>query len=353
MNPIKSVVVVVLLTSLFSTSSYAKKPRESQPVAVTSEKVEIHEISQSLSLISKLQSAESVIISSEVSGKIERIVVKANQNVEKGQLLVQLNDDKADAVFKEAQAYLSNEQRKLREFQRLAKNNAITETEINGQQSNVNIAKARLEAASASLSELHISAPFSGTVGFIDFSRGKMVNAGTELLTLDNLSVMQLDLQVPERYLSQLSVNMPVSATSQAWPGTVFSGKIVGIDSRINTETLNLRVRIEFDNQDQKMKPGMLMKVDLTFPAINAAIIPVQALEYSGTKRYVYVIGNNNKVIRTEVILGERVENRVVIKSGLAIGENIVVQGLVNMREGVVVKLVNQQPQVQPTARGE
>lgn len=351
MNQTKSITLAVLLACTLSTPSYAKKPRGNQSVAVVSEEVATHEISQSLSLIGKLEAAESVIISPEVSGKIDRIAVKANQEVKKGQLLIQLNDDKASAAIKEAQAYLNDEKRKLKEFQRLAKKNAITQTEIDGQKASVDIAQARLEAANANLSDLHISAPFSGTVGFIDFSRGKMVSVGTELLTLDNLSLMQLDLQVPERYLSMLSTGMKVDATSQAWGKTVFSGKVVGIDSRINAETLNLRIRIEFPNKDLKMKPGMLMAAELDFPAINAPIIPVQALEYSGTKRYVYVIGDDNKVTRTQVILGARVENRVVIESGLEIGQDIVVQGLVNMREGVTVKLLEQE--TQPAVKGQ
>ncbi|MGR6839403.1 efflux RND transporter periplasmic adaptor subunit [Aliivibrio wodanis] len=351
MNQTKSITLAVLLACTLSTPSYANKSRGNQSVAVVSEEVATHEISQSLSLIGKLEAAESVIISPEVSGKIDRITVKANQEVKKGQLLIQLNDDKASAAIKEAQAYLNDEKRKLKEFQRLAKKNAITQTEIDGQKASVDIAQARLEAANANLSDLHISAPFSGTVGFIDFSRGKMVNVGTELLTLDNLSLMQLDLQVPERYLSMLSTGMKVDAMSQAWGKTVFSGKVVGIDSRINAETLNLRIRIEFPNKDLKMKPGMLMAAELDFPAINAPIIPVQALEYSGTKRYVYVIGDDNKVTRTQVTLGARVENRVVIESGLEIGQDIVVQGLVNMREGVTVKLLEQE--TQPTVKGQ
>lgn len=342
MNKTKSIALVVLLACTLSTPSYAKKTRGNKSVAVLSEEVATHEISQSLSLIGKLKASESVVISPEVAGKIERIAVKANQNVRKGQLVVQLNDDKAIAAIKEARAYLNDEKRKLTEFQRLAKKNAITQTEIDGQKASVDIAQARLDAANADLSDLHISAPFAGTVGFIDFSRGKMVSAGTELLTLDNLSVMQLDLQVPERYLSMLSVGMNVEATSQAWENSVFSGKLIGVDSRINAETLNLRVRIEFPNKDLKMKPGMLMAATLDFPAINAPIIPVQALEYSGTKRYVYVIGEDNKAIRTEVTLGARVENRVVIASGLNVGDEIVVQGLVNMRDGVTVKQLEQ-----------
>ncbi|EIO3939864.1 efflux RND transporter periplasmic adaptor subunit [Vibrio vulnificus] len=328
--------ITLALMGTFSLSHAA--PRGPSAVTVVAEEVQTHQISQSLALVGKLEAVQSVVIASEVSGKVESIQVKANQNVTKGQLLVKLEDDKALAAVSEAKAYLKDEQRKLKEFERLVSRNAITQTEIDAQKASVEIAQARLTAANANLNDLHITAPFAGTVGFVDFSRGKLVNSGTELLTLDDLSLMQLDLRVPERYLSMLSIGMPVTATSSAWGKQVFTGKVVGIDSRINAETLNLRVRIQFENPENQLKPGMLLNTALAFPAIEAPIIPVQALEYSGTKRYVYVIGSDNKAKRTEVLLGARVENQVVIESGVNIGDKIVVQGIVNMRDGVLVK---------------
>lgn len=334
----KSILSLLSLSILLASPAVLAKRMGPSSVTVVTEQVDIHQVNQSLSLVGKLEAEQSVMISSEVSGKVDSIYVKANQDVEKGQLLVQLNDDKAKAAVAEAQAYLKDEKRKLAEFQRLVKRNAITQTEIDAQKTNVEIANARLSAANANLNDLHISAPFSGTVGFIDFSRGKMVNSGTELVTLDDLSVMQLDLQVPERYLSMLSKGMEVTASTSAWGNTQFSGTVVGIDSRINAETLNLRVRIHFDNQSNQLKPGMLVAADMDFPAIEAPIIPVQALEYSGTKRFVYVVGEDNKAKRTEVILGARIGNEVVIDNGIEIGQKIVVQGIVNMRNGVTVK---------------
>ncbi len=329
--------------------SNSGKPSKARSVLVVTESVGTHEIAQTLTLVGKLEAEESVVISAEVSGKVDSIKVKPNQKVNQGQLLVQLNDDKAKAIIAEANAYLRDEKRKLTEFERLAKKGAITQTEIDAQKASVDIAVARLDAAKAQLKDLYITAPFDGTVGFIDFSRGKMVNSGAELFTLDNLSKMRLDLQIPERFLSMLSEGMKVTATSHAWHGLTFEGKVIGIDTRINSETLNLRTRIQFDNQDNRLKPGMLMSVIVTFPAISAPSIPVQALQYSGTRRYVYVVDDNNKATKTEVLLGARVGNEVVIEQGLNIGERIVVQGIVNIRDGATVKETNQQPyQTQP-----
>jgi RND family efflux transporter MFP subunit len=335
-----SLVSVVLISSLISLPTFANGPRQAPKVAVTTQTVETHEISQSLSLVGKFKAKESVNVAAEVSGVIERIAVKANQNVRKGQLLVQLNDDKAKAAVAEAQAYLKDEQRKLSEFERLRKSAAITLTEIEGQKSSVEIAQARLAAAKAELNDRTITAPFSGQIGFVDFSNGKLVSAGTELLTLDNLDAMELDLQVPERFLSMLETGMKVTALTNAWGDKAFVGELVNIDSRVNPETLNIRVRVDIDNQSRHLKPGMLVQATMNFPAIKAPIIPVQALEYMGSKRFVYVVGDDGRASQREVFLGTRVDNEVVIERGLDIGEKIVVKGVVNMSDGVQVKTV-------------
>ncbi|MBN3494529.1 efflux RND transporter periplasmic adaptor subunit [Vibrio neptunius] len=333
----KIILSILSLSILAAAPAVQAKRQGPQAVTVVTEQVQIHQVSQSLSLVGKIEAEQSVVISSEVTGRVDVIAFKANQEVKKDQLLVQLNDDKAKASVAEAKAYLKDEERKLKEFERLVKRNAITQTEIDAQKASVEIAQARLDAVNANLNDLNITAPFSGTVGFIDFSPGKLVSAGDELVALDDLSLMQLDLQVPERYLSQISKGMKVTATTAAWNDTVFNGEVVGIDSRINEETLNLRVRIHFDNPKQSLKPGMLVTADMDFPPMEAPIIPVQALEYSGTKRYVYMVGDDNKAVRTEVFLGARIGNQVVIEKGLDIGQKIVVQGIVNMRDGVAV----------------
>ncbi|WP_341660436.1 efflux RND transporter periplasmic adaptor subunit [Vibrio sp.] len=350
--------IIILSLVSFSLSSTAltafARNGQTQAITVVTEQVQTHEVSQSLTLVGKIDAKQSVAISPEVTGRVNKIAIKANQQVEVGQMLIELDDDKAKASIAEASAYLDDELRKLKEFERLVKSNAITQTEIDAQKASVTIARARLDAAKADLSDLHIKAPFSGTVGFIDFSVGKFVTAGDELVSLDDLSVMQLDLQVPERYLSQISKGMSVLATTSAWGKQEFKGQVVGVDSRINQETLNLGVRVHFDNTNGQLKPGMLVTATMAFPAIKAPIIPVQSLEYSGTKRFVYIVDGKGKANRTEVFLGARIGNQVVIEQGVSIDDKIVVQGIVNMRDGVTVsELTEVASKEKPTQEGE
>lgn len=346
----KKMAVAVLVAAVLSgsyfyfqgTSNAAQK--ESQPersqrvVSVTTGEVASVAVAQSLSLVGKLNAEQAVNVAAEVSAKIKTIAVPVNTTVTKGQLLIQLDDDKAAAAYDEALAYRNDEQRKLTEFQRLLVRGAITKTEIDAQATSVSIANARLKSALANLNDHAIRAPFDGTIGLYDFSPGHMTAAGGELFNFDDLSSMRLDIEVPEQYISSLKVGIKVKARSQAWDDRVFVGKIQAIDSRVQPDSLNIKVRVVFENNDHALKPGMLLATDIDFIPQLQAIIPVQALEYSGTKRYVYIVDDQHKVHRTLVELGERIDNNVVINKGLKTGERIVVQGLVNMRDGITIK---------------
>ncbi|MCC4800664.1 efflux RND transporter periplasmic adaptor subunit [Enterovibrio norvegicus] len=335
--------VVIGAASVFvwqKNSEAAGQPsgKPSRPaIAVATSQVEAHPVSRSLSLIGNLKSEHSVVIAPEVGGKISAIYVNAGEQVEEGASLLTLDTAKSQAALAEAQAFHKDELRKLREYSKLVQRGALTKTELDAQQASVDVAKARLDAATADFNDHHIKAPFSGTVGLVDITRGQLVSSGEALLNLDDLSLMQLDINVPEQYFSDLNKDIKVTARSKAWRDQVFNGQLTAVDSRVNNDTLNLRARINIDNQAGLLRPGMMMEALLDFAPQISSVIPVQAIEYSGTKRFVYLVGDDGIAKRTEVKLGARVDNKVTVENGLALGDRIVVQGLVSMRDGTKV----------------
>lgn len=291
-----------------------------------------------LQLSGKLAAHRSVVIAPEVTGRILSIMVRSGQTVAEGSELVRFDADKERAERAELAANLANEQRKLRDMQKLALRGAVTASDREGQEATVAMAKARLEAADYALSQRTLRAPFAGTVGLIDASAGALVSSGTSLFTLDDLRHLRLDLAVPERYLALLQNGMDIEASSTAWPGEHFHGVVSALDSRVSDSTQNIKARVTVDNADGRLRPGMLLDVSLALPAREVTLIPTQAVEYAGKARYVYLLGNEGRVKRIEVELGEQHGEQVWVLSGLRRGDRIVVEGLVNLRDGAQVR---------------
>lgn len=317
-------------------SAPAGKPQPRQ-VNIRAQTVSQSLAEPSIKLVSKLAANRSVVISPEVTGRIVKIAVRSGQQVKQGDVLIALDAGKQQAELAEQSASVRDETRKLRDMRRLVACGAITTSELEGQEATVAQAQARADAAKYELSLRTLLAPFDGSVSLIDLSEGALVNSGDTLLHLDELAKLRLDLAVPERYLSLLRPGMAVTATSSAWPDQSFRGVLETLDSRVSNDTQNIKARVIIPNPDGQLRPGMLLNVELSLPPQKMTLIPAQSVEYAGEQRFVYRLEPNGKVKRVPVVLGDTHGEEVWVTEGLKVGDRIVVEGLVNLRDGVSV----------------
>lgn len=317
-------------------SAPAGKPQPRQ-VNIRAQTVSQSLAEPSIKLVSKLAANRSVVISPEVTGRIVKIAVRSGQQVKQGDVMIALDAGKQQAELAEQSASVRDETRKLRDMRRLVARGAITTSELEGQEATVAQAQARADAAKYELSLRTLLAPFDGSVSLIDLSEGALVNSGDTLLHLDELAKLRLDLAVPERYLSLLRPGMAVTATSSAWPDQSFRGVLETLDSRVSNDTQNIKARVIIPNPDGQLRPGMLLNVELSLPPQKMTLIPAQSVEYAGEQRFVYRLEPNGKVKRVPVVLGDTHGEEVWVTEGLKVGDRIVVEGLVNLRDGVSV----------------
>ncbi|MDF2400425.1 efflux RND transporter periplasmic adaptor subunit [Aeromonas sp. 5HA1] len=291
----------------------------------------------SIKLVSKLAANRFVVISPEVTGRIVKIAVRSGQQVKQGDTLIALDAGKQQAELAEQSASARDEARKLRDMRRLVARGAVTQSELEGQEATVAQVQARVDAARYELSLRTLQAPFDGSVSLIDLSEGALVNSGDTLLHLDELARLRLDLAVPERYLSLLRPGMAVTATSSAWPEQSFHGVLETLDSRVSNDTQNIKARVIIPNPDGQLRPGMLLNVELSLPPQKMTLIPAQSVEYAGEQRFVYRLEPDGRVKRVAVVLGDTHGEEVWVTEGLKVGDRIVVEGLVNLRDGISV----------------
>lgn len=313
-------------------------------VPVTLEAAQPATLSRIIEAIGTTRANESVTITAKVTDKISAINFADGQGVEKGALLVELTDAEQTAQLAEAKADLRDARAQLARLEDLAAQGTAPKSQLDEARARREIAQARLEAIVARLQDRVIRAPFSGVLGFRQVSLGTLVSPGTAITTLDDISTLKLDFDVPERYLGVLAVGAPVRATSPARRDAVFEGRVTGIGSRVNDVTRSVTVRAGLPNTDRALLPGMLLTVELITEQREALAVPDIAVVASGDTPYVYVVDDERIARKRAVVTGLRSDGLVEIVSGLTAGERVVVRGLVRLRDGAPVNVVDAAP---------
>ncbi len=308
------------------------------PVQVVAVPVERGTWADVIEALGTARANESVDVTAKVTETVGKVNFQDGDLVDAGQVLVELTGRAEVAQLEEARAAWKEAQQQYDRQVDLVKQGTIARSQLDAQVALRDAAKARMEAIRARLSDRVITAPFAGVLGFRRVSEGTLVTPGTEIATLDDISTIKVDFSVPEVNLSAIKRGLAVSATSAAYPGRVFKGEVVSIDSRIDPVTRAITVRAAIPNPDAALKPGMLLAVQMASSERDALILPEIAVFGIGSSHFVYAV-DQGVARQVEVGIGARREGRVEITTGLSEGQNVVTDGIVKLRDGAKIAL--------------
>lgn len=286
---------------------------------------------------------ESVNITAQRQQTVTKVLFDDGDLVQANQLLLELNNRAELARLNELNINLTEAKRQLQRIKGLAKQSAASEQLLDEQQSRVASITAQREVAKANLAELNVTAPFTGRLGVRQVSVGSLVRPGDTVTTLDDLSVMKVDFSIAENHLSSVLNGQRIIATSVAYPGAEFLGEITNIESRIDPQTRSIQVRAKIPNPDLQLRPGMLLQINLEKRVLDALVIPESALVPQGDSQFVFVVSDDNKAVKTSVEVGERKPGWVQIVAGLELGQSVITQGTLRVRDGSAIKVLSQQ----------
>ncbi|MEE4202668.1 MAG: efflux RND transporter periplasmic adaptor subunit [Halieaceae bacterium] len=313
----------------------AAKPRPAVPVVTHI--AETTSLTTLTEAVGTLVGNESVTLTAKVTEQVRAVHFEGGELVETGQVLVELIDAEQLALLQEAEANLRESELQLNRLRTLGKEIA-TAAEIDVAIARVDANKAMLEALRSRINDRSISAPFTGIVGFRQVSVGALVTPGTVIAELDDIDPMKLDFTLPEPFLSEIKLGDTVTALSSAWHDEPFTGQVSRIGSRVDPVTRAFPVRALLDNSDARLRPGMLMTVQLALGESMGIVIPETALVQRGSESAVFTVGANNEAQRVSVSLGRRLPGAVEITAGLEPGDRVVVRGHLGLRPGMQVK---------------
>jgi len=311
-----------------------------QPVLV--QPVRQETFADRLEAIGTLQANESIVVTAKLQGIVKSIGFQDGQNVEAGTTLVQFDEDELSARLQAELANLDGQRKQFERISGLARANATSEARFDEQQAAVRKAQANVAAARARLSDYTIKAPFAGRLGTRRISVGALVSPGTIITTLDDLSIVKLDFSVPETFLATVREGLDIEALTSAYAREVFRGKVTSIDTRVDPMTRTIAIRAEVTNSDRRLRPGMLMVVDLIKDSRESLMIAEEALVPFENQQFVFVVGSDNTVSRVPVTIGQRQPGIVEILEGLGLADLVVTEGNTTLVDGNKVRILNE-----------
>lgn len=338
------VVLVVLLTSprirIFSSDDAADAPAsaESQLLPVSVFIIQPERIDNRIRTTGTVLANEEVEIRSEVSGKIEQIDFREGSRVNKGKLLVKINDDELQAQLKKLQAQLQMAKDVADRRRQLFENKNISPEDYERTVLEVNSIDADIQLAQARIEKTELRAPFDGVVGLRYVSEGSIVSPTTRIALLQDVRRVKVDFSIPEKYSNAVRIGDPISFQREGSDHT-YRGSVYATEPKIDPVTRTLLIRAIADNDDRKMMPGAFAEVELVLSAIDKAlVIPTQALvpELEGQKVFLY---RGGIVTPQQVETGMRSDRSIQITKGLSPSDTVITSGLLQIQPGMTVEI--------------
>lgn len=282
---------------------------------------------------------ESVTLTAGLTDTVRRINFDDGDYVEAGTVLVELTSKEEEAQLAEARAELDEARRQLVRLEDLDNRGIAATSDVDMARSATAAAEARLNTVLARLEDRLIRAPFSGVLGFREVSPGTLLGPSDAITTIDDVSQIKLDFTVPEKFLAVMGPGRRIYASGASWGDREFEGVVSAVSSRVDPVTRAVVVRAIIPNEDRALRPGMLLTVRVVAEERISIVVPERSVVQVGNSSFVYVVGPDRRAHRREVQLGNRQLGIVEVLAGLEEGERVVTEGVIKLREGLLVQL--------------
>src|SRR2546430_6594050 len=296
-----------------------------------------------LTAVGDLAAVHQVNVTSDVNGRITDILFTAGASVKEGTPLLQMFDGPEQGDLANFKAQQRVAQISLDRAKQLAERQVGPQATVDTAQAAFDQASASIAKTQAIISQKLVRAPFDGELGVRKVEVGQYLTAGTQIVSLTDLSVLFANFTVTEKDSAQLKVDQIVRIAVDAYPGRTFEGKITTIEPQIATDTRNIRVQATIQNPDRILKPGMFVTTTVVLPDKPPVItVPETAVDYTLYGDSVYLLSEKKQedgkasliATRTFVQAGKRIEGRAEILKGLKDGDRVVAVGQLKLQSG-------------------
>lgn len=305
------------------------------PVELTAPKVQA--IDEIITTTGVLKAESSVIITTEIPGRIVSVNFNDGSEVKKGDILFKLDDSLLQAELVQAQARFENAKMQYERQEKLVKSGSGSSSSRDDALAQLRVEQAQLDYIKAKLDQTNLKAPFDGFIGLDQVEVGDYVVPGTSLVNLEAIDTLKVDFKIPEIYLKQVNKGQTIYLKLDGFTGTTFEGKLSAIDPALDARLHSLTARGVLDNPNNVLRPGLFAQIELVIDhRDNALLVPESAIQYAQQGPFVYKVEEDTAHL-VNVKTGIRQSAWVEIIDGISAEDQIVTSGQNRLYEGAKV----------------
>lgn len=334
---------IFLWLTLVSIAILAPITMAAKDTTVITKTITTTAITPTFEALGTLKAYESTILSSTITDTVDTIYFDDGDEVNAGDVLVEMTHAEEKALLQEAKSSLAEAKRQYDRLVTLIKTDSTSQSLLDETRLSYESAKARLAAAQARLDNHIIKAPFSGRVGLRDISVGTLVTPGDAITTLDKVDALKLDITLPATALSSVRKGISMSAVALANTKANHTAVISSVDTRVDPITRSILVRATVQNQTFALLPGMQMRAQIESQPQNVLLIPEEALVRNGDKEYVFLAKEDNGQLIAKqqyIATSLRYQGQLIVESGLESGDIVVIHGALKLKDKSPVRIL-------------
>jgi len=344
------VIVALLIASKFlfftnakSTGGNGNKGKDEAPVSVNYFVARASSYNNKVYATGKIGAMKQVDILPEVSGKVTAIYFKEGDHVEKGSILLKINDADLQAQLQKIKTQIKLAEQKMLRLKKLLDINGVSKEEFETQENELASLKADEAFVLAQIAKTTIAAPFSGSIGLKNISEGSFVSSNTPIVSLVQLKPIYVEFSVPEKYNSKFKKGVLIEFSNESTAAIhSYTAQVYAIEPKVDEITKTIMARALYTGS-QTFYPGSFVHVNVTLGETNNALmVPTEAVISKLNGQKVFVC-KNQVAVETIVEIGMRSENEIEILSGLSVGDTVITTGLMKIKKDSKIKLIKSQ----------
>jgi membrane fusion protein (multidrug efflux system) len=342
------IIIVIIGVSIFTWKPWAEKEgtltsssgtgREkiSAPMRVNAIALQPKAFVETVVASGSLLAEESVELQAEVTGKVTGLYFNDGEAIEKGAVLVKIDDSTLQANLKRSEARRTLASLRERRLAEIVDQGAVSRLDYDESVAEISILDAEIELIRAEISRTEIRAPFDGIVGVRFVSIGAYVSPSTRIATLQGIARLKLDFSIPERYAAMVKIGDPLQF-SLAGAGADLTATVTAVEPRIDIITRSVLVRAVCANRDFTLLPGAFARVEYTVARNESALLVPSLAVISGLEERSVYVAEEGIAKRKLVKTGARTTTEIQILNGLNSGDIVITSGVQQLRNGASV----------------